>query len=207
MMQYRSMGLMGGTFDPIHYGHLMLAEQVRCRFELDVICFVPSGDPPHKQDRVTTPKWLRYEMVKLGIEDNPNFTISDLEVRQEAPSYTVETVETFKKLAREDCEIYFITGADQIMALETWQDFRRLLGEITFVGASRPGYQDSELVKEIHRLQDHYGARIEYLEVPALAISSSDIRGRVNRGESIKYLLPGPVEAFIRRKNLYRALD
>jgi nicotinate-nucleotide adenylyltransferase len=204
MKTYASIGLMGGTFDPIHYGHLMLAEQVRSSFGLDVIYFVPAGDPPHKEGQPVTPKWLRYQMVMLGIADNPDFQISDCEVKQAEPSYTVRTIEAFKARVGPDCEIYFITGADQIMAIESWKDYQRLLREITFVGASRPGYQDEALLREIHRLRVLHGARIRYLQVPALAISSSDIRRRVRNLESIKYLLPGAVEAFIMEKGLYR---
>ncbi len=204
MKTYKSIGLMGGTFDPIHYGHLMLAEQVRSSFGLDVIYFVPAGDPPHKEDQPVTRKWLRYQMVMLGIADNPNFLISDCEVKQAEPSYTVRTIEAFKARVSPDCEIYFITGADQIMAIESWKDYQRLLKEITFVGASRPGYRDEELLREIHRLRALHGARIRYLQVPALAISSSDIRRRVRNLESIKYLLPGAVEQFIMKNGLYR---
>ncbi|MBN2260329.1 MAG: nicotinate-nucleotide adenylyltransferase [Clostridiales bacterium] len=204
MSDTKKIGLMGGTFDPIHYGHLVLAEQVRSNLDLDAIYFVPSGRPPHKDGNKITDKNLRLAMVKLAIADNEYFKIFDYELKKEEKTFTVDTVKAFKDMIDSKAVLYFITGADQLMKIESWKEYEKLFEEIIFVGASRPGNDDVQLIQQIHYLKDNYHARILHVEVPALAISSTDIRNRIREGNSIKYLLPDRVEQFIIENKLYK---
>lgn len=195
-------GIMGGSFDPIHYGHLNLAEQIRKQFNLDAIYFVPVGSAPHKDDSMTN-KYLRYEMTLLATIDNPNFSVSKIEIDSEEKSYTINTVKRLKEMLRPCDELFFITGADAIIELETWRSYKELLGLVRFIAATRPGIADKDLNSKIQMLIDKHNADIILTEVPALAISSTDIRNRIKTDKSIKYLLPGAVEHFIYKNKLY----
>lgn len=197
-------GIMGGSFDPIHYGHLNLAEQIRKQFNLDAIYFIPVGSAPHKDDYSMTNKYLRYEMALLATIDNPNFSVSKIEIETEEKSYTINTVKQLKEMLRPGDELFFITGADAIIELETWKSYKELLGLVKFIAATRPGVEDKELSSKIQMLIDKHDADIILTEVPALAISSTDIRERVGTGKSIKYLLPEAVEHFIFKNKLYK---
>lgn len=188
---------MGGTFDPIHYGHLVTAEEVRDYFGLEEVVFVPSGRPPHKIGQKITDPEHRYLMVVLATVTNPYFSVSRVEIERPGPSYSIDTVRYFKNLWGEDTEIYFITGADAFAQISTWNNPEELLRLCTFVAASRPGYR-------LTQLEGPFRDRVKIIEVSALAISSSEIRRRVKRGESIKYLLPEAVENYIYKHGLYR---
>lgn len=194
-------GLMGGTFDPIHNGHLVLAEQVRTRFQMDKIIFIPSGNPPHKQSMAD--KDHRYNMTKLAIEDNEFFEISTIELDQDHKTYTIDTVKRMKAEYGDNTEVYFITGADAIIDLPTWKDFDELVTICKFIGSTRPGIEDKELSEKIDSLVRDHQANITITQVPALAISSTDIRRRVKYNLSIKYLLPAKTEAYIYEHELY----
>ncbi len=193
-------GLMGGTFDPIHNGHLVLAEQVRTRFELDKIVFIPSGNPPHK--KAISAKEDRYEMTVLAINDNEHFEISTIELECEDYTYTIDTVKKLKE-ENKDAEFYFITGADAVIDLPKWKDFKELIRICKFIGSTRPGFEYDALKDSIDMLVKDYGADITITEVPALSISSTDIRRRVKYGMSIRYLLPRSAELYIYKKSLY----
>jgi len=198
-------GIMGGTFDPIHFGHLVLAEEIRNNFDLEKIFFVPAGVPPHKGDLNITDKELRYSMTLLASMSNPNFEVSKIEIESEEVSYTINTIKKIKeRLKNDDVEIFFITGADAIMDIELWKDYKELLGLCSFIGATRPGINAEHLEKKIAYLRETYNASIHLTRIPGLAISSTDIRNRVKEGRSFKYLLPETVEAFIIKNNLYR---
>ncbi len=196
-------GIMGGTFDPIHYGHLVLAEQVRTQFNLDMIYFVPVGKPAHKNKRQITDKLSRYEMVALATMTNEHFRVSRIEIDSENESYTIDTIKKFQKKISSNDTLYFITGADAIVGIETWKSFEELLSLCKFVGATRPSVGDSHLVNKTEAIIKKYNADIMLTTVPALEISSTDIRNRVQRGESIRYLLPESVESYIYKKGLY----
>jgi nicotinate-nucleotide adenylyltransferase len=189
-------GIMGGTFDPIHYGHLVTAEEVRDYFDLEEVVFVPSARPPHKIGQEISDPEHRYLMVVLATVTNPYFRVSRVEIERPGPSYSIDTVWYFKKIWGEDTEIFFITGADAFAQISNWNNPAELLSLCTFVAASRPGYR--------LRLEGSLQGKIEVIEVSALAISSSEIRRRVKRGESIKYLLPEAVENYIYKHGLYR---
>lgn len=199
--QKMKIGLMGGSFDPIHNGHLVLAEQVRTRFQMDKILFIPSGNPPHKEANAS--KEDRYNMTKLAIEDNEFFEISRIELDQEHKSYAIDTVKRMRDMYGDDAEVFFITGADAIIDLPTWKNFDELLSICKFIGSTRPGVEETDLSAQINALVKDYKADITITQVPALAISSTDIRRRIKYNLSIKYLLPAKAEAYIYEHHLY----
>lgn len=197
------LGLMGGTFDPIHYGHLVTAEGARYEMGLEKVIFIPAGRPPHKPNYHITEPWRRYTMTGLAIASNPFFQASPLEVDRPGPSYTIDTVQAISRLYPE-AQIYFITGADAVLEILTWKNVEQLLTLCRFIAATRPGYQLDELWKKLGRVSGCLKQNIFCMEVPALAISSTDIRRRVREGRPIKYLLPEPVEDYITKNDLYR---
>lgn len=199
----RTIGLMGGTFDPIHYGHLVTAEAARCEFNLDKVIFVPSGQPPHKKSTGITPAQQRFQMTKEAIASNPFFEVSRVEMDRPGPSYTVDTVQHFQHHYGPEVKIYFITGADAILEILTWKKVEKLMDYCYFIAATRPGYQLEELQHCLRDLPAKYLAGICSLAVPGMAISSTDIRERVAKGRSIKYLLPETIELYIAENKLY----
>lgn len=196
---------MGGTFNPIHYGHLVAAEAARDAFNLEQVIFIPSGQPPHKLGAFVADPEDRYLMTFLAIVSNQRFDISRVEIEREGPSYTSETLAYFH---RQDPSVswFFITGADAILDIVTWHNPDSIFQHAEFIAASRPGYS----LEKIHALEHTLGAdlvqRIHPLEVPALAISSSQIRERLQRGLSITYLVPEMVEHYIAKNGVYRGL-
>ncbi len=193
---------MGGTFDPIHYGHLIAAEEARSRFKLDEVVFIPCGQPAHKKPYAVTPAEDRYAMVVLAIASNPWFTVSRLEVDRPGPSYAIDTIRQLKEQLGPEAEVFFITGADAILEIATWHDNGSLLRECQFIAAPRPG-------SDLRRLEEALGreraALVQTLHLPCVEISSTDIRARVAAGDSIRYLTPEPVESYIVKRHLYRA--
>ncbi|WP_027338627.1 nicotinate-nucleotide adenylyltransferase [Halonatronum saccharophilum] len=196
----KGIGIMGGTFDPIHNGHLLTAQCAAYQHNLEKVIFVPSGNPPHKTEKKITDAQERYVMALLATMSNPIFDVSRIEIDREGLSYTVDTVREFKKIYP-DRKIYFITGADAILEIFTWKNPEKLLEETEFIAASRPGYCLSQLGQKIY---DSYRETIHPLQIPGLAISSTDIRARVEEGRPIKYQLPESIEAYIKKHNLYR---
>ncbi len=198
----RKIGIMGGTFDPIHYGHLVLAEQIRTQFNLEKILFIPAGIPPHKLDMDITSSKHRYFMSLLATITNPSFEVSKIEIEEKSISYTVNTIRKLKSIYK-DGDLYFITGADALYELDTWNDLENLLKMCNFIAATRPGIDNKLLVEKKDFLNKKYDANIIITAVPALAISSTDIRNRIKDGESIKYIVPESVEYYIYKNNLY----
>ncbi|AVX30394.1 MULTISPECIES: nicotinate-nucleotide adenylyltransferase [unclassified Carboxydocella] len=199
----KRVAVMGGTFDPIHLGHLVVAQEVADELGLDRVLFVPSGQPPHKQGAKVTAAELRAEMVRLAIADNPRFQLCLLELERPGPSYTYDTVRQLLDQGNYQ-ELYFITGADAVLEILTWHRVRELLALCHFIAVTRPGFELEQLREVQGRLGTQLGQRIRPFTVPSLAISSSDIRARVARGKSIKYLVHPEVEKFIVNNNLYR---
>ena len=187
---------MGGTFDPIHNGHLVAANEVRHAFALDDVVFVPTGRPWQKADREVTPAEDRYLMTVVATASNPHFSVSRLEVDRDGPTYTIDTLRALRA-GRADDELFFITGADALAQILTWQDVGDLFALAHFVGVTRPGYR----LELDDRLPE--GA-VTLVEVPALAISSSDVRARVARGAPVYYLVPDGVVQYIDKRGLYR---
>lgn len=196
-------GIMGGTFDPIHVGHLVTAEAVRIEYHLDKVLFIPAGNPPHKQGQQVTPAFHRYIMTAMATYSNPYFHVSAVELEREGPSYTIDTIRTLLGMYGGATEFYFITGADAVGDLPTWRDIDTLLGLCRFVATARPG-----CVSALDDVIRHFGAkgaeRILRLDTPELEISATDIRERVKNGRSIKYIVPESVENYILKEGLYR---
>ncbi len=216
----RKIGILGGTFNPIHYGHLAAAEEVWKRLKLDHVLFLPSFLPPHKQDEVIPSAGQRQEMAALAIAGNAHFSLSDLEVKRQGKSYSIDSVAELLRLYPAT-DFYFITGLDSFLDIQTWKEWERLLSLCGFVVLSRPGYAFSGLASinfmrtsseklhaldrgEIQQAVLEVGGSAIYLEqIPLYDISSTDIRQRVRRGLTIKYLLPESVEAYIIKNNIY----
>lgn len=205
MNNSRKIGIMGGAFDPIHIGHLVTAEEAYCHFGLDEVIFMPSGIPAHKEAHSLVAAKQRLELTQLAISDNPHFSVSSYEVNKNSVSYTVDTMEA---MAKEfvDAEIYFITGADAILEILTWKEPARIADYGYLIAATRPGYNLAGFEK---LLNDNDELRVLkpqvfFISVPALAISSTDIRARISQNRPVRYLIPKPVEEYIARNHLYR---
>jgi nicotinate-nucleotide adenylyltransferase len=203
-MKPRKIGIMGGTFDPIHYGHLVTAEAARDEFNLDKVVFVPSGNPPHKKEKSISEGSDRLYMTSLATANNPYFEVSDIELKRKGYTYTVDTLRDFVGIYGENTHIYFITGADAVVEILTWKDVPAILKLCRIVSAYRPGSDINKFKKMVDQLERVYKSKVYLIEVPALAISSTEIRRRVSSGITIKYLLPGSVEKYILDKGLYR---
>lgn len=201
-MTSKRVGIMGGTFDPIHLGHLVVANEVLNIYNLDRIIFVPAGNPPHKIG-MRASSWDRYFMTSIATMSNNKFTVSDLEVKNAGKSYTLNTLKEFHIIYPET-EFYFITGTDAVIDLPNWHEPREILKLCKFIAVSRPGISKENAEFKIDEIRNSLNAHIEILQVPMLQISSTDIRDRFKRGISAKYLLPESVEQYILKNNLYR---
>lgn len=199
------LGLFGGTFDPIHYGHLILAEQCREQVGLDRVWFVPAGDPPHKRGRVLTPAKRRVEMIEMAIAGHEHFALSTLEIDRAGLSFTVETLEQFRE-EDPDRELFFLIGSDSLADLPTWREPNRIAELATLVVVTRPEVPPADWDALIPLLGEGKIAEIKdhVVEMPLIGISSSDLRRRVRKGRSIRYLLPRAVECSIEEHGLYR---
>jgi nicotinate-nucleotide adenylyltransferase len=203
-MIMKKVGIMGGSFDPIHLGHLVVANEVLNIHNLDEIIFVPTGNPPHK-DGLKADSFHRLVMVNMAVLSNDKFQVSDFEINNIQKSYTINTLREFHKLYK-NTEFYFITGTDAVIDLPNWYEPEEILKYCTFIAVSRPGISIDEVHNKINEIQKKYGGNIELLQVPMLQISSTDIRRRFKMGISAKYLLPETVEQYIIKNNLYQGM-
>lgn len=197
------LGIFGGTFDPVHMGHLACAEDVRDSFLLDAVIFIPTAHPVFKRDRQIASANDRYTMVKEAIADNPFFDVSPIEIERGGDTYTVDTLRQLRDFYPSNVELFFIAGADAVSTLAKWRD-KETLGKLArFIGVTRPGFPLPESSDEE---QDHQidTIHVSYLEVTALAISSSGIRERIHVGRSVRYLVPDSVNVYIQEYGLYR---
>ena len=198
----RRLGIMGGTFDPIHIGHLACAEQAREAFGLDAVIFVPAGQPVYKKNQQVSDSRDRLEMCRLAVKSNPAFDVSALEVERAGDTYTVDTLRELRAHYPENVELFFITGADAVVNIVRWHESAQVAALVRFIAVTRPGFA---LTKERKRvLAAHDAFTVDYLEVTALAISSSDLRRRVASGRSIRYLTMACVSDYIEKRGLYR---
>ncbi len=188
---------MGGTFDPVHHGHLVAASEVANRFALDEVVFVPTGEPWQKAARAVSPAEHRYLMTVVATAANPQFTVSRVDVDRDGPTYTVDTLRELQA-QRPGAEMFFITGADALAQILTWKDAERAFDLAHLVGVTRPGHTLGS-----QHLPGHLLERVSLLEVPALAISSSDVRDRVRAGRPVWYLVPDGVVQYIGKHGLY----
>jgi nicotinate-nucleotide adenylyltransferase len=193
----RRVGVMGGTFDPIHHGHLVAASEVQGVFDLDEVVFVPTGAPWQKAQREVSPAEHRYLMTVIATAANPRFKVSRVDIDRGGPTYTIDTLRDLKAALPDD-DLFFITGADALTEIFTWRDADRIFELAQFVGVTRPGYtMDTSVFDRIP------ADRVTTLEIPALAISSTDCRKRHRRGEPIWYLVPDGVVQYIGKHDLY----
>ena len=199
----RRLGILGGTFDPIHIGHLAIAEEARARLDLPEVRFMPAGQPPHKGGRSITPAAHRLAMIELAIADNPHFSVSTYELRQRGPSYTVDTLAHLREELGSDCTLYFIAGGDALADFLTWYRPERLLELATLVVVARPGTPPADMAALEAQLPA-LRSRLVILEGPRFDLSASELRQRVRQGLPIRYQMPAAAEAYIRRRGLYR---
>lgn len=185
-------GILGGTFNPIHIGHLILAEEAREKLKLDKIIFMPAYLPPHKDDTDIAQARFRYEMVRLAIKTNKYFAISDIEIKRDGRSYTIDTLKEFKKTYPDD-ELYFIIGSDLLKYLDEWKDLTEITKLVKFIAATRPGYPLQNLP-----------SYISTLPIRAVDISGFQIRQAIRENRSFRYLVPEVVFRYINKKGLYR---
>lgn len=201
MCTNKRIGIFGGTFNPIHFGHLVTAEAVREQYNLDYIIFVPCANPPHKTSGVVDAKH-RYAMTSLAILENPYFLISDIELKREGYSYTVDTIKAFREIYGKETEFFFIAGTDTIHELPTWKYIWELLELCNFVGATRP--DGSAIIDSVIEFFGELGKkRIHRLDTPELEISSTDLRLRLKEHRSVRYMMPRSVIQYIIDNNIY----
>ncbi|MBU5427197.1 nicotinate-nucleotide adenylyltransferase [Tissierella pigra] len=194
--------VMGGTFDPIHNGHLIAAEYARTSLKLDKVIFIPSGVHPFKNNRNITEGKKRLDILSLAIESNKYFDISNIEINREGTTYTIDTIRALKEIYRED-EIYFIIGSDIIFEIVQWKGFQELIELCNFILLYRLGKNEDKIENKIEELNRLYGLKFEKVNAPLIEISSTEIRERVKRDLSIKYLVPEIVEGYIYKHKLY----
>jgi nicotinate-nucleotide adenylyltransferase len=195
----RRIGIMGGTFDPVHHGHLVAAEEARWQFRLDQVLFIPTGRPWQKPVGVS-PAEDRYLMTVIATASNPAFAVSRLEVDTPGPTYTVDTLRRLRAELPEGTRLLFIGGTDLLQQLLTWKEPEQVLELAELIAATRPDFDVDDVLKKVPAA----AGRVHRMEIPALAISSSDIRARVARGAPIEYLVPEGVARYIEKRALYR---
>ncbi|MEW6481804.1 MAG: nicotinate-nucleotide adenylyltransferase [bacterium] len=195
-------GIMGGVFDPVHFGHLQAAEIVKEKLELEMVLFVPSGIPPHKPKPIANSK-DRFKMLKLSLKNNKSFIPVNLEIKKGGYSYTIDTIREIKSIYGDKNDYYFIIGTDTIPELCKWKDIEKLFGMIKFVAVTREGFKIKVKSQKSKVKIASQNSKIELVEFPTLPVSSSLIRERIKKGLSIKYLLPDDVERYIQEKGLY----
>jgi nicotinate-nucleotide adenylyltransferase len=188
-------GVMGGTFDPVHHGHLVAASEVASRFALDEVVFVPTGQPWQKSDAPVSPAEDRYLMTVIATASNPRFSVSRVDIDRHGPTYTYDTLMDLRERFGADAELFFITGADALEAILGWHRADELFTLAHFIGVTRPGHHLSD--------QGFPTGTVSLIEVPALAISSTDCRSRVEAGDPVWYLVPDGVVQYISKRNLY----
>lgn len=195
MTPARRVGVMGGTFDPVHHGHLVAASEVQSAFDLDEVVFVPTGQPWQKSSRDVAPAEHRYLMTVIATASNPRFTVSRVDIDRTGPTYTIDTLRDLSA-QRPGVELFFITGADALAQILSWKDSDEIFDLAHFIGVTRPGHtlDDAGLPQD----------RVSLMEVPAMAISSTDCRVRVAKGEPVWYLVPDGVVQYIGKYGLYR---
>lgn len=188
-------GIMGGTFDPIHNGHLVAGSEVAYRFGLDIVLYVPTGEPWQKADRKVSDKEDRYLMTVIATASNPRFTVSRVDIDREGATYTIDTLRELREQFP-DAELFFITGADSLQNITSWKDYEEMFELAHFVGVNRPGYEvDESALPE---------GKVQFIDIPAMAISSTDCRARARSGQPVWYLVPDGVVQYIEKRKLYR---
>lgn len=205
-----NIGIMGGTFNPIHYGHLVTAEEALKQFKLDKVVFIPTGKPPHKTSGILASAEDRYLMTVIATASNKDFFVSRVEIDRKGKSYTIDTLRKLKEIFKDRATLYFITGADAILEILSWKDTHEIFNLCRFIAATRPGYDIAKIedfkkklfekIKQLKKTEHH----VFLMEIPALAISSTDIRNRIKTCRPINYLLPEGVCNYLLKHELYK---
>lgn len=203
MGELRRVGIMGGTFDPVHMVHLILAENAYRQFGLDEIIMLPSGDPPHKTEKHVTLAAMRYDMLSLACEGVEYFRVDDMEMKREGRSYTEVTLTELHE-EHPDTEYYFIMGADSVFQIESWYHPGLIMKKCIILAAVRDNVGMEAFRERIEYLKEKYGADIRILDLPDLEMSSSDIRKRISEGRSIRFMVPEKVLSYIQEHDLYK---
>lgn len=199
----KRIGIMGGTFDPIHIAHLFIAEETLEVLKLDKIVFIPAGVSPHKINNKSAAPYHRLLMTALAVNSNTRFLLSNIEIERNGPSYTIDTVRALKKMLPEEAELFFIVGGDTLIDLEAWRDYKELLDSVCFVVFTRAGFDDRLIDNKIQLFTKNFNANIVKISIPLLEVSSTDIRERIRKGRTVKYLIHEDVENYIRKNKLY----
>jgi len=197
-------GILGGTFDPIHTGHLIIADEARYQLSLEKVVFLPAGKPYFKNDRIVSTKNHRLEMMKLGIKDNPRFEVSEIELEREGPTYSIDSLTMFKKELGGDVELYFLIGLDALSDMYKWKHPAKLIDMCQVIGLTRAGFSDFDWSK-IERKISGASQKIKIIEVSQIKVSSTDVRMMVNSDISIRYLVPDAVIKYIEEHKLYKS--
>ncbi len=195
-------GILGGTFDPIHYGHLFIAENAREFFSLDKVIFIPTGTPPHKLSHNITDKMHRYNMTRLAIDGNPNFDISKIEIDRNSTCYTIDTIAQLEKLYP-NSTFYYIVGADSLLDMVNWKYFKKLFKIIEIISINRITSNTIDFYEATKRMKEEDGAKIHTLEMPILEVSSTEIRRRIKENLTVRYMLPNSVIEYIFSNDIY----
>ncbi|MDV3428175.1 MAG: nicotinate-nucleotide adenylyltransferase [Bacillota bacterium] len=196
-------GIFGGTFDPIHNGHLHIAYAALDTLNLDKIVFVPAGSPPLREDKKVSDAFLRYELVKLAVRKEAKFEVSSYEINKKGISYTWETIQHFKEIEKET-KWYFIAGVDCLMELEKWKNVQTIMENCQFVVYNRPGYENEEVFQQKRFIEKKYGREIIFMSLPAMEISSSKIKKLMQKGLNVSQYLPANVYYAINELGLYK---
>lgn len=197
-LSVRRIGVFGGTFDPPHLGHLVAASEAAFRCALDEVVFVPTGDPWQKHHLEVTDAAARLAMTRSAVESDPLFGVSTCDIERDGATYAVDTVADVRAEYDEDVELYFIIGADSLANLHTWHRVEELCKAVRFIALNRPGHSRREV-------DTSFGAQVEFIDMPAVDVSSTECRQRVRDGRPIRYLVPDAVEAYVREHGLYRS--
>lgn len=197
----RGIGIFGGTFNPIHIGHLIVAQEVLSAFKLDKIVFIPTGNPPHKDKEEVAPALDRYEMIRLAISGNSGFEVSDIEIKREGYTYTYDTLINLKNVYND--KMFFITGYDAFKDSITWKNAEKVYKMVSFIVVNR-GELNDKLEKEINEIRINFGVDVNALKIPNIGISSTEIRYRVSKEQNIRYMVPDSVLTYIKDNKLYR---
>ena len=193
-------GIMGGTFNPIHNGHLLIGEYARTELSLDKVIYIPTGKPGHKSREEVVSGSKRYEMVNLAIKDNPYFESSPIEIDRRGVTYSLDTLKELRRIYKGEGEFYFIIGEDSLFNLENWKGFYELAKLCRFIVFKRRPIENEKILGKIEELNNKYDVDITYLESPLMEISSTDIRKRLKDNKSIKYQVPRLIESYIKEK-------
>lgn len=198
----QKIGIMGGTFNPIHFGHLFIAEEVKDVYDLDEILFIPTGTPPHKSNANILDGKIRYQLAKLAVQTTDYFSVSSIEVDRTGYSYSIDTLKSLHE-DRPDVKWYFILGADAFLYLEKWKRIEEVHNYCEFIVVARPGYNQNELICAKDKLNKNYSIESHLINIEGINISSTTIRKRCNKNRSIKYLLPESVREYILKNSYY----